>query len=224
MKKRYGWALGINVLICLTTVWILINGYFGFIGKGQGPLMFRYFTEDSNLLLGIACFLSAICEIRYLASGQETPSFFVYFKFVATVGVTTTFLVVLLYLIPGVFIRYGTNGFVMWGWPNMLFSHLFNPVLAFVSFVLLETEPSLSKKFTWVCTIPPILYAVIVGCFASLHLFGVDNVYGFMDATANAWWVTPIACVLIIGGTYLSGALILFFRNKMLKKEMTFRK
>jgi hypothetical protein len=227
-KKRLSLSLGFNGLIVLLESYVETNAYFGYVGgplgkSGAGNLMFRFFTEDSNLLLGLSCLLYLIYGFLELKRGMPIPKAVKLIKLIATAAVTTTFLVVLLFLAPAVAISYQQPlyYFAMFSWPNMTFTHLLCPALAVVSFLLFE-EPMPQKDPYWKTAFWTLLtvgaYAAIVGTLASLHLISddesVDNVYGFMDATVNGWG-TLLAIVLIFAGTYGEGVLLLWGQDKI---------
>jgi hypothetical protein len=98
-------------------------------------------------------------------------------------------------------------------------------VLSIVSAIFFE-EPLANavpwkEAFLGLSTV--LLYAIVVGSLASTQTISSDpkinNVYGFMDATAGAWWVTPLAFTLIISGTYGEGVLLLFLEKKRQAKN-----
>lgn len=223
-KKKIIWALSIDSFIFIMETLVMLNTYFGTIlapgaKGGSGPLMFRFFTEDSNIVLGLSSLCMAICLIRSLKSGKEIPLWASAFKFMGTIGVETTFLVVLFYLMPLTAAAYGSF-FAMWCFPNMFFTHLVMPLLAFFSFAFLETEPAFDKKLSFLSLIEVSLYAILVGTFASLHLFGVDNVYQFMDVTQHPWWFTVLVFLGIFLGTYFAGFFTLKLRAKINSKRL----
>lgn len=146
------------------------------------------------------------------------------FRFIAVTAVTTTFMVVLLFLSPYCGFVYHA-WWIMWSWPNTLFTHFFCPVLSVASFVFFEEKESdhpLWKEAFWTLT-TVVTYGIIVCSLASLHLISsdesVNNVYGFMDATAGAWWMTPLAFILIISGTYGEAILLRLGQNKRVAKQ-----
>lgn len=212
-------SLVLNLVVVIIEAWVLNNIYFGFIIKASGPMMFRFFTEDSNCLAFLSCLLLAIFEIRFLISGKKIPHGIFVFKYVGTLGLVTTFLVVLLYLSPMVVILYHGSYFLMFGYPSMLFTHGICPILCFVSFFFFEKEPFRPKKEFAYILIPVLLYAIIVGCFASLHLFTIENVYGFMDVTANPW-LSVVAMILIPSFSSLNGYLVLWGKEKKAKRAV----
>lgn len=230
-KTRFYWSLGINILIFLIECYVISNAYFGFVAStsgGQGVLMLRFFTEDSNILLGISCLLYAIVAIYPKKKNEPLPLWIRRLKFIAITAVTTTFMIVFLFLDPYIgFTHGGGLAFLaMWSWPNMVFTHFLCPVLSVLSFLFLEEKenaPYVSWKEAFFPLIPVLLYATIVGTLAGLKVFSatnsaINNVYGFMDPTIHPWW-SVLAFILIPSLTYGEGYLWLFVQNKIAMKQ-----
>jgi hypothetical protein len=224
-KKRLGFSLLSNGLILLIEAVVITNCAIGFIGgKGGGVLMFRFFTEDSNILLGFSCLFYLIFGLPAYFKNTAIPTWIKYLRFIAVVAVMTTFSVVLLYLFPATAILY-QKPLLMWSWPNMVFTHFFCPLFSLGTYVAFEEtipfkKKSLSAFYGFFSVVP---YAIIVGSLASGHYISSDpdinNVYGFMDATAGKWYYTPLAIILILGLNYLLGFLILLWKNKLKEKR-----
>jgi hypothetical protein len=228
-EKHFKGSVILNGIVLLMEAYVLPNCYFAFVTTGTtssapGVLMFRFFTEDSNILLALSALLYLIFSIYAHRHQTQIPYGIRLFRYIAVTAVTTTFMVVLLFLAPYCGVAYGRL-WLMWSWPNMLFTHFFCPVLSVLSFVFFEAKESdhpLWKEAFWVLS-SVLLYAAIVGSLASLHLISsdqsVNNVYGFMDATAGPWWVTPLAFSLIVGGTYGEGVLLRYGQKKRIQNE-----
>lgn len=230
-EKRQKIALLMNLLLGLVETYAILNCYFGFVkaspsSSGGGSLMFRFFTEDSNILLLISVWAYVVWGFIALKKGTSLPRGVKILRYIATVAVTTTNLVVFFFLAPYCAYAYGSY-WIMWSWPNMIFTHFFCPVLSDVSYLLFEEplEKAVPWKEAFVSLSSVLLYAIIVGSLASTQNISSDpsinNVYGFMDATAGAWWVTPLALTLIISGTYGEGVLLLYLAKKRKKRSLT---
>lgn len=228
-EKRRKIALILNLAIVLIEGVILFNCYFGFItvngrSSGGGYLMFRFFTEDSNILLGLSSLAYLIADLVSYKKKTSLPAWVKSFRYIASVAITTTALVVLFFLAPYCGVVYG-NFWGMWGFPNTFFTHFVCPVLSLVSAIFfeepLENVVPWKEAFLGLSTV--LLYAIVVGSLASTQTISSDpqinNVYGFMDATAGPWWVTPLAFTLIISETYGEGVLLLFFEKKRQSKN-----
>lgn len=108
-KVRIKISLVLNIIISILTA---IGFFIAFSGikfsKGIEPVleeskmgMFKFFTVDSNLFMGIVALIFALCEIKILKDNRKSISSRLYkLKFMATIGVFLTFAVVFIYLGP----------------------------------------------------------------------------------------------------------------------------
>jgi hypothetical protein len=222
MKNRRVISLVINGLIVLLECFVMTNTFYGYLlaptfQGGSNVLMFRFFTEDSNILLGLSSLAYLLAVV--FRKGQPIPNWIKKIRFIATNAVMTTFVVVFLFLAPYAGVVYHAY-YVMFSWPNMCFTHFLCPFLSVFSFVYCEEKEAgiTPWKEAFYGLVSVVLYAIIVGSLASTQSISsdpsVNNVYGFMDATANAWWVTPLAFTLIISATYGEGVGLLAWQKK----------
>ena len=91
----------IFVMVLLGTIFMMTG--FKFMGdtsvlSATGFSPFRYYTVDSNILVGVASLLLIIYECLLLNRKIDIIPTFVYaFKYVATIAVSLTFIVTLFY-------------------------------------------------------------------------------------------------------------------------------
>ena len=127
----------------------------------------RYFTVDSNILLGIFSLIAAIDERRVWKGRKEDVSALsLILKLMGTVGVTLTMLVTVFYLTPTTMQRYGLLG--MYKGSNFLL-HLVNPILAIFVFLRCERTSRIAFRHTWTGIIPMLIYAVYYVAEAVRH-------------------------------------------------------
>ena len=107
--------------------------------EAVGEQSLTFYTENSNLFSAAVCLLVAVCQLWALLSGRALPRWVKRLKFIAACCLTLTFLTVVFVLAP----CYPDEGGVVFllTESSMLYHHLLNPVLVFVSFVFLEREP-----------------------------------------------------------------------------------
>ena len=217
MKKRVNLIVGLifNLVIFAAVAFTFANVFLQFIPGAEetqlGLRTFLFFTNDSNILLGLACLVLAIFEIVALAKKKALAKGAVVAKFAAAVMTTITLLVTAGYLVPVEHI--GLNA--LFGLPYYVFAHLALPVLGLISIMFFDIEGKLSLGHVFVPFIPLVAYAVPV---ILLVIFGkVEAPYSFLKVTENAWYVSVIAVSAAILGTSLLGLLILFVRKGMYK-------
>ena len=149
----------------------------------HGKAAFRYFTFLSNLLCALAALL--MC----LAPGQTWVWLL---KYVGTVAVTVTMLTVFVFLAPAL----GSLRELLKG--SDLFMHLITPLLALLSFCLLEKR-GLSFRAALLGLIP-------VAAYGALYFYKVivapeerrwDDFYGF-----NRGGKWPLSVVAMLGACF----------------------
>lgn len=152
--------LVLNLLIVLTTAGAVLSYFIGgpdVLGS-QGIMCFRYFTTDSNILAAIASLL----YLSFRLSGRPVPAWVTVLKFTGTVAVSITFLVVVFFLAPmGAVNGNGFQTVVMFFSGAVFVLHFTTPVLSFISAVLLENEPALSRRQAAWGVVPTVVYAAV---------------------------------------------------------------
>ena len=191
--------IGLNILLVMSVFFAW--GQMVFSGEGTlastGLSSLKYFTVLSNLLEGFACL--------YWLAGKGAKG--ERLKFVATVAVSITFLVVMTFLGP----RYGYpalfSGANMW-------LHLVVPVGAILEQIFLSKGP-FGRKDVLFSAVPVLLYGA--GYLGNILLNGVgewpdtNDWYGFM------MWGYPGALAIYAGLILISLALGWLFRKVRVK-------
>lgn len=201
MKQKISLILNLAIVVME-----LMAAYQSFSRNGTG--MFRFFTEDSNLLALIACIVFAAATIRVLKSPRgvlftrterSIPGWAYVLKYTATVCLALTFIVVIAVLAP---MMGGINGYkAMLLSDSMLFHHLLCPILAFVSFVFFENEHHFKKRTALIAVMPVCLYAAI---FITLNAKGIANgPYMFLKVNDQPIYMSVIWFAAIVGGAFM---------------------
>ena len=142
----------INAIIFVVTFAIDVS-YFrkdGTWDLRHGLKQFRFFTVLSNNLCAIGALMMAVSQIR---GAVPQPVFLV--KYLGTMAVTLTFLTVLLFLGPT------QGGYAKWFFErDFFYMHLIGPLLAILSFCLLERRP-LSFWNAMTGLVPVALYGAV---------------------------------------------------------------
>ena len=142
-----------------------------FFGKG-GTLSatrwqsFKYFTVDSNVLVGIS---SAISMYYLWKKDRDYSLWLMLFKLASTVSVAITFVTVMGYLGP-------LMGYDKVFLDANLYMHLIVPLLAMFSFVLFEPKINLKFWGNLIAIVPVTIY----GVFYQINV-AVNNDYGNIE-------------------------------------------
>ena len=157
MKKgRYAAVAAANLLVIGFVVYAILAAYFGTAKgnmDGSGPVIFRYYTMDSNILAGLFSIPMAFFALRALCTGRSFPAWAHTLRWVATTCIMITFLVVVVFLSS------------LYGLANMnsnenLYLHTVTPLLCLVSFLFLEQGPISFRGYGWTL-LPTAVYGVL---------------------------------------------------------------
>ena len=175
--------------------WIMSGISGGLLSEGRIAVL-RYYTVDSNILMGVAALLSALDELRVLRGKKAglSPSLLV-LKLTGTVSVTLTMLVTIFFLGPTLGRIYG---FFSLFTNSSFFLHLFNPLLAIAVWVFCEKQPALRRSAVWLSLIPTVLYIIFYITVTLQHMQngviapGYDWYGFFLAGPASFFIVVPI--------------------------------
>lgn len=215
-------SLVLNILIVFFTIFATIAMFTGFkfmhghdvVLQSTKLGMLRFFTVQSNILMGIIALFFAVLEIKLLKGKIEEISTKAYvLKLMATTAVGLTFLVVFAYLGP--ITEYGIIAMIM---NSNLFFHLITPLLSMICFAAFERTNKVKFKYTFLGIIPTFLYAIyyMINIFVHMENGKVSPVYDWYWFVQNGVWTAIIVVPLIFFITYLI-TLLLWRINK--KKE-----
>jgi hypothetical protein len=187
-RVRTVFAVVFNVAIFAVTAFCVLT-FFVKGGRGNmevvGPVAFRYFTVDSNVLVAVASLFVAVFGIVKLATGREYPEWVRVFKFVGTVAVMLTFLTVVVFL-----------GFI-YGFKAMfvginLFLHLLTPLAALLTLWIAEAGVRIRPAFFALGVAPMIVYGAV---YLWMVIFAEKWEDFYHLANGGKWWVSVLAMV-----------------------------
>ena len=212
MKKKV--SLIINTIIVLLTIFASIIMFTGIkITHGAEPIletskigMFKFFTVDSNIFMGIIALVFVIKEI----TNQEITKTMYKLKLMATTAVSLTFIIVFTYLGP-----ISKDGIISLLQNSNIFFHLVIPVLSIITFTLFERTNKLKFKDSLYGIIPTIIYAVLYLINILIHMENgkVSPVYDWYWFVQNGVKTAIIVAPMIILISYII-SLILWKLNR----------
>lgn len=211
-------SLIINYIIIVFVLFATVVMFTGFkFMHGMEPVlesstfgMFRFYTVDSNLLMGLAALLFVREERKLLTGKIKTiPLKYYILKLMATVSVGLTFIVVFAYL--G---RISNGGIMSLLMNSNLFFHLIVPVLSIITFSFFEKTDKIKFKHVFFGIIPTIIYGIYYVINVSTHV--VDGKvspkydwYYFAQKGLNQAYIVA-SCIIMIT---LVITIILYFIN-----------
>ena len=211
MKKK---SLILNIVIVLLTIFASILMFTGIkITHGAEPIlettklgMFKFFTVDSNIFMGLTSLLFIIKEIK----NEEITKNMLRLKLMSTTAVSLTFVIVFTYLGP-----ISKDGIISLLQNSNLFFHLVIPVLSIITFTLFEKTNKLKIKDTLYGIISTIIYATLYLINIIIHIENgkVSPVYDWYWFVQNGLKTAIIVAPMIILISYVI-SLILWKLNK----------
>lgn len=164
--------------------------------------MLRYFTVDSNILMGIVAAVIAWENLQVLQGKKEqVPGGCYYWNLAATTGVALTFLVTVGFLAP----QFGKTWYQLFQDSNFLM-HLIAPVTAILLFIFAEGHRMNCFPATLSGLVPMAIYAAYYCVNAIVHAEnGIvpesEDWYGFLRA--GSLKRGPAVILIFIAGTWL---------------------
>lgn len=218
-------SLIINVIITFFTIVASIIMFTGFkFMNGYDPVleatkysMFRFFTVDSNLLIGITSLIFAIQEIQLLKGKiSEIPIKTYILKLMATTSVGLTFFVVFAYLGP-----ISKGGILAMLMNSNLFFHLIIPVLSILNFAIFEKTNKLKFRYTLCGIIPTALYGIyyLANIFIHMENGKVSPIYDWYWFVQNGVWTAIIVVPMLFTITYIISLILWKINKRSLKNE-----
>lgn len=199
LKKAYILNLCLFVLEVFAIGWMM-SGLSGGVLSARKLATLKYFTVDSNILLGIAALIAAIDQRKVLRGekGEVSLSTLI-LKLSGTFGGTLTMLVTIFFLGPTLGRTYGF--FSLFEKSNF-FLHLVNPVLGIVTFLCFEKSSRIAFRHTFTAIIPLVLYAVYYVAVTLRHTVngvaakGYDWYGFFFLGVKSAYIVLPVIIMI----------------------------
>ena len=220
VKTNQTLSLVFKFLVVAVVVVGLVDSFAGNSIAGADKTLL-YYTNQSNLLVGIVCLAFALWQI---VAKKSMPRWCYVVKYAGTVAITITFLVFWLFLAP--FMPEDMPIFSL----NSICLHLVAPLLAVADFLLFDCNWLSTKGTMWWSLVFPAYYfvfAIICSiCGVTFDQNGAVMPYFFMDFFTYGWftfdtqpftlgvayWLVAIlAFVLGVGALYLR---IKRWRNK----------
>lgn len=212
--KRFIISFIANILVFL----LFVAGTIVMFTIGSGALaskglsVFKYFTFQSNIFMGVIAFVYAYYQWLILRKKvDKIPHVLLVFNHIAVTAVGLTFMVVILVLGPG----YGYDK--MYNNANLFF-HALVPALAMINYLFFEKE----AKIRFIET----LYAMISSTIYGIVYFIVvvsQNAYGnlaidFYNFGKDGPFIGALYFLVVIAISYSIG-LFLYFINQLVFKK-----
>lgn len=178
----------------------------------HGINVFAYYTENSNYLALIVSIVFCIVVMMCLVRKISIPKWLINIRYLATVCLAITFLVVIFVLLP---LRPSMANYLLIESSSFI-HHIVCPLISIVSFIVLESSVCLNKKDILWGIIPTVVYGVILITLNILKV--VVGPYPFLYVYEMPWYLSVLTC-----GGILSFGITIAFVVKLLY-NLTFKK
>lgn len=199
LKKAYILNICLVVLEAFAVAWMMSGIKAGVLSAAKLSAL-KYFTVDSNILMGLFALLAALDQGKILRGKKDEVSASSYIlKLTGTVGVTLTMLVTIFFLGPTMGRTYGF--FALFEKSNF-FLHLFNPVLSIIVFLCFEKSSKIAFGHTFTGIIPLLIYSVYYVAETVTHMTDgvIDKGYDwygfFVLGIRSAFIVLPLIIII----------------------------
>lgn len=187
----------ISLIINMFIIILEIIGFFVTL-RINHKISYEFYTEDSNIL---ALIVSCI-YVFFLLKKHDIPRWVQLLKYMTTICLSLTFLVVILILAPMYNFNYGYLLFK----GSLLYQHLLCPILSIISFIFFDNIKVLEKKDSIKGISITIIYAVILVILNIMDF--VKGPYPFLMVKNQPIFISSIWFLIIISLTYLIAYLL----------------
>lgn len=204
-----------NILVFLLVVTgvIVMLTFGGNTLAGRGFEVFKYFTFQSNIFVGVVCFVYAYYQLLIiLGKKSKLPHVLLVFNHVGITAVGLTFIVVVAFL--GLIYGYDK----MYVGANLFF-HALVPLVAMINYLFFEKEAVITFKNTPFCLLPPGLYGIVYfAVVVSQNAYGnfAIDFYGFGK---DGPWIGSLNFLLVLSISYAIGLFLYFINHLVFKKR-----
>ena len=224
LKNTFSMLLNLSIVILsimsLTYAFrsdiVVEDAFFNF----KGFTSFRFFTNLSNLYVAVASLVMLKSNIKNaIYDTYEFPVLVSVLKFSATVAVSVTFVIVVIFLSPLVALG-GRSYFTLFA-NNSFILHFLTPVLAIVSHMFFEEHKSFRFSFTLLGVVPTFMYSIV---YLVMVVFIGESNGGWPDfyyfTFGGKLWAIPITMSLMYLLTFGLSVLLWFIQKKVQQKSL----
>lgn len=216
MEKKQKIALILNIIIFLFAV---VGSIFCF-GEiylvytkplDHGIRLLKFFTVQSNVFAGITALVYIIFVLRQRKTQKPVPKVVHILRYIATIDLVVTFLVVALFL--GFIVEEGY--FSLYVNANFFF-HFAIPVLNLISFVGFENAPKFKFGYTFIGLIHVVLYSIFYLAVVLTHFKdgAVPLEYDWYAFAHLGLGIAFVCAIIVLGLSYLVSYLLYKINNK----------
>ena len=170
----------------------------------NGRIGIEYYTEESNILM----LITSIVFVIYILFNKKIPYYLKLLKYISTICLTVTFLVVILVLAP----MYNFNYGYLLLRNELLYHHLLCPLLSIITFIYFDDIKNYTKLDNLLASLVTLIYGIVLIILNILKV--VDGPYPFLQVYRQPVIVSIIWAVTILGIAYLLALILRILNNR----------
>ncbi len=180
--------------------------------------MVRFYTQDSNFFTMAACLIQLIYLLPRLRKQGPIafPRWITVLKFISAGTLFITFLIVITVLAPADCIQkyhslFGYYNMCIYG--SRLYHHTICPILTVLGFLLLDDPAVLKRSDSFYILGYTLIYGIILILLNYFYI--VRGPYAFLHVHEQAWYLTVLWGIVLMGIAYGTGCLMLAGNRKL---------
>lgn len=188
--------LALDIIIIIMETGSLLTSW-----AQSGAKLFRYYTQDSNILALIVSIICLAQNIACLKRGTKMPGWTRRLRYISACCLAVTLLVAGLLLSP--MDEGGFAAFMLEG--KYLYLHTLCPIIMIVQ-LYLHAGPRMREKDALAALIPTIIYGVISLMLNAAGAY--SGPYPFLRIREQEGYVTAVGCIAVLGVSYFAARVL----------------
>lgn len=183
----------LNIAIVILEIWAFIVTI-----VVSGKLTPSFYTEESNFL----AMVSSALFVFFTLFKKEVPKWVSYLKYMATIGLVLTILVVIFILCP----ENGNNFAFMLFYKSLVVHHFLAPIISFITFVFFDGVKFSTIKDNFIGMIFTLVYGFIIMPLNIMKM--IEGPYPFLMVYKQPVWKSILWVVFLLSFAYAIGYII----------------
>ena len=180
--------------------------FISYILRGSKDNRFRYYTNISNVTVGLIALPNAVLLFLSAIKGKMIyPKVLSIIKFMGLGMTTLTFLTVLFILAP-------LSSYQLMYRDAKFITHLVLPLLAIISYFFFEEKTLFEWKYSFLGFIPPVIYSIVY----TINVVALKTWNDFYKINTQGIWFVYMLTIDIFGFAIAEG---LYFSKKWINKK-----
>ena len=186
-----------RVMLALDIVMIALEAYaLAHSWAESGAKLFRYYTQNSNILAMIVSIICLAQNIACLGRKSRMPGWTKKLRYLAASCLMLTLVIAGFFLVP-TDSDLSFSSFMLQG--KYLYLHTLCPVLMLVQ-LFVHAGPRLREKHALLALIPTVIYGAVS---LMMNAWGVySGPYPFLRVRSQEGYVTTVGCIAVLGVNY----------------------